>query len=163
MSECMNPTACPVASLASQRQVIETKRGRPCKVNPGSDVSWSECCASSQAVAEKQPLRRGPARKCKTGSSVTPLSQPAQPHAAVPTTLIAPPGTYQSAIARHLVENELCRAVYDDRVFRVLCRGRTKRHLEILEAIFIHTHAPELCTQKQQLAPLTLFRTTVSK
>ena len=153
----------PLHLLPPIARSLRPKRGRPCKVNPGNDVSWSECSASSQAVAEKQPLRRGPARKCKTGSSVTPLSQPAQPHAAVPTTLTAPPGTYQSAIARHLVENELCRAVYDDHVFRVLCRGRTKRHLEILEAIFIHTHAPELCTQKQQLAPLTLFRTTVSK
>ena len=102
-------------------------------------------------------LQRGPPRKCKTSSAaamatghVPPVTLAAQ--AKVPT-------GYQSAIARHLIERECCRSAYDDTSFRVLSNGRRKRHLEVLEAVYIRTHSPALCMQKQQLVPLKLLHT----
>ena len=42
---------------------------------------------------------------------------------------------YQSSVARHLTENK----AYDDSCFRVLCMGRAKWCLEVLEALFIRS------------------------
>ena len=85
-------------------------------------------------------------RKCKTSSAAAvatghlpPVTLEAQ--AKVPT-------AYQSAIARHLIEQEYCRRAYDGMSFRLLSSGRTKRHLEVLEAVYIRTHSLGLCMQK---------------
>ena len=64
---------------------------------------------------------------------------------------------YQSAIARHLAENEACRREYSDDQFRVLARGRSEFHLKVLEAVVIRTQQPPLCTQKSFVVDLTLF------
>ena len=102
-------------------------------------------------LRRQRPLRRCPPRQCKTSSSpviVEATSSRLVPHAQ---------RTYQSAIARHLAENELCLSAYDDNAFTVLCRARSKRHLEILEAVFISTQVPKLCAQKQHVSPLKLL------
>ena len=92
-----------------------------------------------------------PARQCKTSSS--PVMAEATSSRLAPHVQRA----YQSAIARHLAENELCLSAYDDNAFTVLCRAKSKRHLEVLEAVYISTHAPQLCAQKQQVSPRKLF------
>ena len=156
----------PLHLLPSSARSLRPKRGRPRKMAAGNEQAV--CVISLKGVDEEPAtsLRRGPPRKCKT-SSATPASQPVHTTQSSDqgqvASVTAPPRTYQSAIARHLVENEPCRAMYDDRAFNVLCRGRNKRHLEILEAVFIHTYSPELCMQKQQLEPLTLFPSAMLK
>ena len=125
----------------SNARSLRPKRVRPRKSNTGADTE--EVC--------RRPLRRCPPRQCKTSSS--PVMAEATSSRLAPHVQRA----YQSAIARHLAEHELCLSAYDDNAFTVLCRARSKRHLEILEAVFISTHAPQLCAQKQQVSPLKLF------
>ena len=38
---------------------------------------------------------------------------------------------------------------YNDQQFSILAKARTSSHLAALEAIFIKSHKPELCRQKQ--------------
>ena len=65
--------------------------------------------------------------------------------------------TYQSAIARHLVENERCRDDYNDSCFRVLCCSRSKVGLDVLEALYIRSQQPDLCVQRNNDTVLKLF------
>ena len=62
------------------------------------------------------------------------------------------------AIACHLAANNECCLSYDDSDFRVLARCRSKHHLNILEAMYIHDLKPVLCKQKSFVANLTLFK-----
>ena len=64
---------------------------------------------------------------------------------------------YQSAIARHLAENDGCRSSYDDSCFRILSSSQSKRGLEVLEALFIKSKQPDLCIQKCSVTTLKLF------
>ena len=59
-----------------------------------------------------------------------------------------PAEEYQSAIACHLVANEQCCRHYTDSDFSILARAPTKRHLHVLESVFIHILQPVLCKQK---------------
>ena len=68
------------------------------------------------------------------------------------------PEDYPSAIACHLAANKECCLSYDDSDFRVLARCRSKHHLNILEAMYIHVLKPVLCKQKSFVANLTLFK-----
>ena len=65
---------------------------------------------------------------------------------------------FQSAVANHLVDNVECREHYSDDKFSVLVRARRASYLPVLEAIFIHTHSPELCKQRNNIRTLTLFK-----
>ena len=58
----------------------------------------------------------------------------------------------------HLAANKECCLSYDDSDFRVLARCRSKHHLNILEAMYIHVLKPVLCKQKSFVANLTLFK-----
>ena len=69
-----------------------------------------------------------------------------------------PAEDYPSAIACHLAANKECCLTYDDSDFRVLARCRSKHHLNILEAMYIHVLKPVLCKQKSFVANLTLFK-----
>ena len=64
---------------------------------------------------------------------------------------------FSSAIAQHLADNEQCRQSYSDEHFTVLSRARSKFHLDVLEAAFIHTLRPVLCRQKSFVVSLKLF------
>ena len=68
-----------------------------------------------------------------------------------------PAEEYQSAIACHLAASEQCRPHYTDSYFSILTRARTKRHLHVLESMFIHTLQPVLCKQKSFVMDLKLF------
>ena len=68
------------------------------------------------------------------------------------------PEDYPSAVACHLASNKECCLSYDDSDFRVLARCRSKHHLNILEAMYIHVLKPVLCKQKSFVANLTLFK-----
>ena len=65
---------------------------------------------------------------------------------------------YQSAIAEHLAINAACRQLYDDRDFKIISRGRTKSHLNVLEAMYIYVMNPVLCKQKMYVTNLSLFK-----
>ena len=68
------------------------------------------------------------------------------------------PDEYQSAIAAHLASNEHCCKAYKDSDFRVISRGRSKSHLDVLEAVYICECDPVLCKQKNFVTYLKLFR-----
>lgn len=65
---------------------------------------------------------------------------------------------FQSSIASHLASNDDCRNRYNDADFKILARGRSQQHLNVLEALWIHKLKPALCRQKQFVSDLTLFR-----
>ena len=69
-----------------------------------------------------------------------------------------PADDYPLAIACHLAANKECCLTYDDSDFKVLARCRSKHHLNILEAMYIHVLKPVLCKQKSFVANLTLFK-----
>ena len=69
---------------------------------------------------------------------------------------------YQSAIAQHLYVKSDCSDVYSDDCFVGLSRGRSRRHLQVLQSIYIHTQRPNLCKQKQNVAALLLFKSSIS-
>ena len=59
-----------------------------------------------------------------------------------------------SAITKHLKSSEECRrdvCVDVLKWFQILARGRNKVHPNILEALFIARHNPELCCQKEHV------------
>ena len=62
----------------------------------------------------------------------------------------------QSSIAKHFALKSSCQNVCDDSSFSILSRGRSKYHLEVLEALYISKYQPDLCVQKNLLA-LNLF------
>ena len=64
---------------------------------------------------------------------------------------------FSSAITQHLADNEQCRQSYSDEHFTVLSRARSKFHLDVLGAAFIHTLRPVLCRQKLFVVSLKLF------
>ena len=69
---------------------------------------------------------------------------------------------YPSAIACHLAENDECRTNYSVQHFSVLARGRSRQHLDVLEAVFIQQLKPVLCKQKTNVKALHLFRSVSS-
>ena len=42
--------------------------------------------------------------------------------------------------------------------FTVLSRAISRKHLEVLESVYIHVQRPVLCVQKQFVTPLHLLR-----
>ena len=75
----------------------------------------------------------------------------------VPQPVVLYPDKCSSAIGKHLCVNQQCREMYRDSDLSVVCHGRSSRHLEMLEALFLHTHKPDLCIRKNNVAPLKLF------
>ena len=65
---------------------------------------------------------------------------------------------YQSANAKGLSLNAECAILYSGDCFSALSRARSRKHLEVLEFVFIHVHCPDLCVQKQVVTPLHLFK-----
>ena len=72
----------------------------------------------------------------------------------------ANPGSdYQSVIACHLVSNKPYLETYSDfESYKILTRGRSRSHLDILEAMYIKHLKPVLCKQKTYVSYLTLFQ-----
>ena len=67
---------------------------------------------------------------------------------------------YRSAFAWHLhvsLNRECAKAYYED-CFSVLSRARSRRHLEVLESVYMHVQRPDLCVQKETVKPLLLFK-----
>ena len=63
----------------------------------------------------------------------------------------------ESAIGRHLRENDECRANYSDERFTILDCGRSDFHLSVLEALHIMDKQPNLCVQKKFVYSTLLF------
>ena len=78
------------------------------------------------------------------------------------TDLVSEVKEYQPSIAQHLSVNVYCVRCYSDECFTVLSRGGSRFHLAVLEAVYVHTQQPVLCKQKQCLAPLQLYRSSLT-
>ena len=63
-----------------------------------------------------------------------------------------------SSIGKHFKESPSCAVNYDPKNFTVLARGRTAFHLQVLEAMYIKTLAPDLCVQKKFVHSVLLFK-----
>ena len=63
----------------------------------------------------------------------------------------------QTAVHRHVLSSEECRLSYRDSDFTVVCRARSLKHLEILEAVHIGLSHPSLCVQKSSVVSLSLL------
>ena len=71
------------------------------------------------------------------------------------------PDDYQSAVARHLLENEACLRAYTDNSFCIVCVCSSKYlSLDEMEALFIRSLSPNLCVQKSSVTSLQLFRSS---
>ena len=65
---------------------------------------------------------------------------------------------YQSSVARHLVQNDVCARAYNDLSFRVVRVCLSKSRLDVMEALYIRSLKPDLCAQKTSITTLQLFR-----
>ena len=134
----------PLHLLPSSARVLRPTRGRPRK-------SPTPAVATDAPGQSDLPTKRVcPPRACKTKSQTAQALSRAS-------ACCNGSENYQSAIARHLVDNRQCALSYDDSWFRVLCVCRSKCSLDILEALFIRSLSPALCTQKNSITSLKLF------
>ena len=62
--------------------------------------------------------------------------------------------TYGSAIAEHLINNRDCVSSFSVDLFTILSRFHSDFHLKVLETIYILTHKPSLCKQRECLLGL---------
>ena len=135
----------PLHLLTAEARALRPKRGRPAKCPRPSDFEG--------AVKVAPGRRESRPRKCKASAEDTAMNKEES--------LTATSGEdYQSAVARHLVENPDCASKYNDGCFHVLTSGRSRWHLDVLEAVFLLTQKPSLCVQKSNLNTLKLFHTT---
>ena len=65
--------------------------------------------------------------------------------------------TYGSAIAEHLINNRDCASTYSADLFTILSRSHSDLYLKVLEAVYILTHKPSLCKQRQCLLGLNVI------
>ena len=59
---------------------------------------------------------------------------------------------------RYLSLNSERAKAYCDSCLSVLSRARSRRHLEVLESVYIHVQHPDLWVQKETVKPLLLFK-----
>ena len=64
----------------------------------------------------------------------------------------------RSAIAEHLCQSPDCATAFSMDCFSLLSKARSKLHLQVLEAWYIHNLKPDLCKQKQLLYSLKLLQ-----
>ena len=67
--------------------------------------------------------------------------------------------TYGSAIAERLINNHDCTSTYSVDLFTILSRSPSDFHLKVLETIYISTHKPSLCKQRECLLGLNAITT----
>ena len=65
--------------------------------------------------------------------------------------------TYESSIAGHLINNRDCASSYSVDLFTILSRSHSDFHLKVLETIYILTHKPFLCKQRECLLDFNLI------
>ena len=151
----------PLHLLSTDAKKERPKRGRPRKTPipqtdtgpdmPSSSPSLSSSSSSSSSRHSERLKSTAPGKGSdKTGSDEVGSGK------------VRASRGYASAIATHLSENVECRNVYSDSCFVPLSRGRSRRHLEVLESVYIHTQKPTLCIQKNNVAKLQLFKNTLS-
>ena len=67
-----------------------------------------------------------------------------------------------TSIGKHLKAHPDCGRKYEDSQFSVLAKGRSKFHLQVLEAVYIQTIRPVLCAQKESIYNTKLFKSHFS-
>ena len=67
----------------------------------------------------------------------------------------------ESAIGQHLIANPECAKTYTDDNFGIIGQVRSSFHLSVLESVYIKTQIPVLCTQKEFVFSLGLFKQTM--
>ena len=94
------------------------------------------------------------------GKTVQRLSERIKQH--IPIKLLETPPVLRgaktdSAITRLLKEHPGCIAEGLRSRFRIVARGRSQAHLDVLEALYIQSLSPALCCQKDFVRVLSLF------
>ena len=64
--------------------------------------------------------------------------------------------TYESSIVEHLINNHNCASSDSAVLFSILSKSHSDYLLKVLETIYILTHKPSLCKQKENLLGLNL-------
>ena len=67
-----------------------------------------------------------------------------------------------TSIGKHLKAQPECARKYNASQFSVLARGRSKFHLQVLEAVYIQSLKPSLCAQKDFVYSTKLFKSHFS-
>ena len=145
----------PLRILPVHARQSRPRRGRPPKSVVA--VSSSQCAKHHHQDESK--------RRCESAASsrsTRSMSKKCVSAVAVSDVSDIDVESLQSSIAKHLVLNTSCQSVCDDSCFSILSRGRSKYHLEVLEALYIDKYQPDLCVQKTLLA-LSLFPSYVSQ
>ena len=68
--------------------------------------------------------------------------------------------TSMSAIGEHLLANPTCAEAYSEELFLILHQARSRRVLDVLQALAISNIKPELCKQLQFIKHIHLVRTS---
>ena len=61
-------------------------------------------------------------------------------------------------MAKYFTMNIERAQAYCDDCFSVLSRAMSRRHLEVLEFVYIHVQRPNLCVQKETVKPVLLLK-----
>ena len=138
----------PLHLLTPHARSSRPTRGRPrtTRVNSG-DVE----------LAEDGGRRVCPPRKCKKDVNAADRKASGESHELRRGEKNNTSDNYQSAIAKHLADNDGCRSKYEDSCFHILSCSQSKRGLEVLEALYIKSKQPDLCIQKTSVTTLNLF------
>ena len=65
---------------------------------------------------------------------------------------------FEPAIGQHLIANPELARTYTDDNFRLIGQARSSFHLSVLESVYIKTQNPVLCSQKEFVFSLGLFK-----
>ena len=65
--------------------------------------------------------------------------------------------TYGSVIAKHLINNRECASTYSADLFTIFSWSPSDFYLKVLETIYILTHKPSLCKQRECLLGLNVI------
>ena len=139
----------PLHLLTPDARASRPTRGRP-------RMTQANICEKVKS-GEDGRRRVCPPRKCKKDTNAAAKKTSGDPHQLGSIEEKIASEMYQSAIARHLAENDGCRSNYDDSCFHILSSSQSKRGLEVLEALFIKSKQPDLCIQKCSVTTLKLF------
>jgi len=150
----------PLHLLPDEARSTRPKRGRPRtrpQRKPPDDQPQSRDKDAEASFPEAQtqlPLRRSQRLADSHPTEVSQHTEQTEPSEVK--------REYSSAIATHLAENHDCRSVYSDESFVPLSRGRSHLHLDVLESVYIKVQRPVLCRQKNYIAPLHLYSSSLT-
>ena len=159
------------AALEEKNEVVQTRRAslpRACKKTPSSQPQSRG--KSKPSSRQRKTVAAEGKISVEANADVTsvdkPKERPSLPRAAKTQSQVQEKKPekkaedYQSSVARHLVQNDVCARAYNDLSFRVVRVCLSKSHLDVMEALYIRSLKPDLCAhvQRTSITTLQLFR-----